>query len=152
MSRSEKFINECKDVFRFLVDSYSFREPVLEEKRNISLVYVKADLAIEIIHDERERDIAVKLIKLKDGQRPKGFAVDGTGKKFRVTLLDILIKKGIRDVKLKEEQLTDCIGFVKDEETHFIRKNLCFYAHQLKKYAQDELMGSNKIFDLINTE
>ena len=156
--KREIFIEECQRVFKFLVDDYGFNCPIIEIDSDIHFVivtYKKVNLALEIIYDEREQDITIKVVHLQNGVKPEYYAVNEKGEVCREDLFIILLEKGVRNFKPKEELYSECIDFTaidEDSERKFFRKELCHEAILLKTYGHDILNDSPTVFDSLNAK
>ena len=139
---TENFFKISSEIFDFLVRNYGFKPAFLEVNHSISFVYVifmGKNLAVECIFDAKEKDISCKIAKVFNGQKTPDYEVDDTGARVRDYLTEILIRKGVRDIKFNKISENDSI-----EKMSF--SILTDYAAMLKKYGQDILTDSPSVF------
>lgn len=154
-NKADNFIRECTRVFSFLLEDYAFDKPVAETKSDIhftTVTYKKVNIALEVIFDEREQDITVKVVRLKNGVKPDNYAINDRGQICRASLITILMKMGVRKLRLQEELLKECMGIVTGQEERFYKKHLCYYAYLLKKHGKDILNDSPELFRHLGDE
>jgi hypothetical protein len=99
------------------------------------VTFTKGGVAIEAAHDLRERDVEVKVAGLENGRRPETYQVDREGRRCRASLVEILMKRGVRDFGLKPTK--------KDEiPRERFNRLLSRYASLLEEHGVDILSGS----------
>lgn len=124
----------------FLVDDHGFSGPVVEAPFPglLKVAYLKGEVGIECVYEERDDDITVYLVKLRDGEKPVNFRRDEEGRVVRARLTDLLIQKGVRGFNL---QVVDApVAELK------VQQVLNKYADLIKKHLPDVLAGSADIF------
>jgi hypothetical protein len=136
------FSDEASKAFAFLVNDHSFTPPQLQidDKINFAFViFLKKNLAIEFILDERESDITCKIARVFDGKKTPHYAVDENGVRVREGLFNLLRRRGIK------ERLTTGIGGL---ELHAqIKVKFSDFAQMLRKHGQDILNDSSTALD-----
>ncbi len=105
------FQKRCLEVFSFLIEENAFKKPEIEdfhEKRIIS--FYKGEIAIEIIFDEKDMDISVKLALLRNGKKQDGYRLNSEGKLIRDYLTKLLMDRGIRNFNIQKgkKESFDC--------------------------------------------
>jgi hypothetical protein len=144
--RSE-FLNECNLAFKFLINDFGFSEPILEEGKNtLSVYYFKREIAIEVDLDQRDEVASIRIVHLENGQVPDVWRMNKKGEIVKEYYTALLEYHGIRDYNFEKPPPLDNIS--KREKN--IRDILFAGAYWLKKYGQDILEGSSKIFEGYN--
>lgn len=136
--RADAFIEEAARALGFLSDQHGFNPPSTEFDRraaNVTVTFTKGGVAVEASHDLREGDVEVKVARLENGRRPKAYQVDREGRRCRASLVEILVRRGVREFGLESP---------KKEEIPAERFNrlLSRYASLLQEHAADILSGS----------
>ncbi len=141
---NKDFLEECYSAFGFLIDDYGFtKSEVKVDKGLVYILFFKKEIAVECILDEREDNVSVKIIRLENGKKPDVYKKNDSGKVVREYLTQLLIRRGIRDLKFEE---TEDMSRLSKRRANY-RKSLAGYARLLREYAQDVLDGSSEIFD-----
>lgn len=138
--RLDAFIAEAARSFEFLCDRHGFSAPRSEINRaaaTVTVTFAKGSVGIEAIHDLREGDVEVKVARLESGRKPEGYHVDQRGKRCRASLLEILMKRGVRDFGLKPPD-------AREEPEQRVRLLLSRYADLRQEHAPDTLAGSTE--------
>ena len=136
--RVDAFIEEAARALGFLCDRHGFSAPSTERDRRaatVTVTFMKGLVAIEAIHDLREGDVEVKIARLESGRRHEGHQVDHRGTRYRASLVEILMKRGLRDFGLKQPEG----GEVPKQR---FNRLLSRYAILLQEHAADILCGS----------
>lgn len=136
--RLDSFIEEAARALGFLCDRYGFSVPSTEIDRRattVTMTFTKGSVAIEAIHDLREGDVEVKIVQLENGHKPEGYQVDHRGRRCRASLVEILMKRGVRNFGLKQPERGEV------PKQRFSRL-LSRYAYLLQEHAADILSGS----------
>jgi hypothetical protein len=136
--RVDVFIEEAARALEFLRDRHGFSAPFSELDRRAEIVtvtFTKGTLAIEAIHDLREGDVEVKVVRFEGGRRPKPYHADHGGKRCRASLVEILMKRGVRSFALKASKGNE----VPKER---FQRLLSRYASLLQEHGADILSGS----------
>ena len=132
------FVATCDAAFGFLVRECGFSGPEIDTSQpGIVLVrYKKERVGVECVFEERDDDVAVKIIRLESGQAPSGYRRDDDGAVIREYLTRLLLRRGIRDLGLTTAQRA---------ATHL--EALEGYARLLRDYAPDVIEGENAILN-----
>jgi len=136
--RVDAFIEEAARALGFLSDRYGFNPPSTEFDRRaatVTVTFTKGGVAIEATHDLREGDVEVKVARLENGSRLEAYQVDREGRRCRASLVEILMKRGVRDFGLKPSKRDEIA------KKRFNRL-LSRYASLLQEHAADILSGS----------
>lgn len=134
------FKEACQQSMSFLVEDHGFRGPIAETPSPglLKVAYLKGQVGVECVYEERDDDISVYLLKLHDGAKPVCFRRDEEGHVVRARLTELLIQKGIRGFDL---QVVDApVSELKAQQV------LIKYADLIKKHLPDVLAGSADIF------
>jgi len=141
----KRFLVECNNALGFLTRDYGFSQPTIEIDPKANFLYItffKSEIAIECIYDEREDVVELKIVKLINGEKPDIYRVNDKGDVYREHLTEILMHRGIRDLKF-ESPTND--RHLPRQQAYF-RKALFGYARLLTKYCPDILNGSSQLF------
>jgi hypothetical protein len=136
--RVDAFIEEAARALGFLSDRHGFNPPSTEFDRRaatVTVTFTKGAVAIEATHDLREGDVEVKVARLENGSRPEAYQVDREGRRCRASLVEILMKCGVRDFGLKPPKRDE----IPKERFHRL---LSRYARLLQEHTADILSGS----------
>lgn len=141
------FLVECERAFAFLVREYGFVGPEVDSLAPglLFVIYRKGQVGIECAFEERDNDVSVRIIRLKNGNRPTAYRKDNTGIVVREYLTQLLLKRGIRDLGFAEPAVENGMS----RERTMYRKALEGYARMLRDYAQDVLAGSDHILNSV---
>jgi len=135
----EKFPSAIREVFDFLCRDYGFRDPVTEKTSlTLRLSYRAHRVAIEISVDFRDRAVEVALVRLADGQRPDGWAIDSQGRQFMVR-----ISEAARFRKIPNPHMTISADA---SPQSILRFWLEAWAEQLRTHFADILADSDTLF------
>lgn len=131
----------CQRSMAFLVKDHGFCGPTVETPFPgiIKVAFLKREVGIECVYEERDDDISVYLLKLHDGARPIHFRRDEAGRVVRARLTDLLIQKGVRQFGLQ------AVGAYVSEPKE--QQILDKYADLIKRHLPDVLGGSADIFE-----
>jgi uncharacterized protein YutE (UPF0331/DUF86 family) len=144
---THEFLEECKQALGFLVRDYGFSGPEvkLESPGLASVVYRKGLVGVECTYEERDDDISVRIIRLHKGEPPKAYRKNASGLVVREYLTHLLLQRGIRDLGFPNPPAESGLP------PHIMRyrRALQGYARLLRTYAQDVLIGSDEILDLV---
>jgi hypothetical protein len=145
--RSE-FLYECNLVLNFLITDYGFSGPVITEESNVNMVihYLKLEIAVEVDLDKRDEDTSVRIVRLDKGKIPDVWRMNKKGKIVKEYLHALLKHRGVKDFKYEMPILPNTLS---KREKEF-RRSLFTEGYWLKRYGQDILEGSAKIFDGYN--
>jgi hypothetical protein len=131
----------------FLITDYGFSDPISEKDNNTLTIYLKKrEIAIEVYLDERDEMISFRIICLDDGKIPDCYRMNRKGKVVKEYLSALLKHRGVKDLSFNEPTV---ISDLSKRENEF-RRSLLIETYWLKKYGQDILEGSAKIFDGYN--
>jgi hypothetical protein len=143
-SNETEFKNECEDVFSFLLTKHQFSGPTIDAYPNqIVITYLKREVAIECLYDERDDDVTLKIVRLIDGKVPSAYRLTDDGVLVREYLTKLLIGKGIRDINFQEAVIA---RKNKRDRKEILRKELEGFARLLQLYGTSVLEGSAEIF------
>lgn len=121
----------------FLVSEHRFEPPILviDDRIHFAFVtYMAKNLAIELILDERDEDVACKVARVIDGQKTRHYERDENGVLVRESLSFLLETRGIR------EQLFRRVGGL---DLHaMIPTTLEDFATMLTRHGQEILRDS----------
>jgi hypothetical protein len=139
------FINNCKEIFKFLINEYEFKLAGTHiENLYLEVVFKNKTTAIAIRLEERDGGITVELIKLINGDIPSGsiFIFSDT----KLNLFDLEILLAIRDAsqKIEHPNLDDLV--FKPGWEKVMRRVLKQFARAVKQYADDVLRGDFSVF------
>lgn len=141
--RLDAFIEEAAHALAFLCDRHGFSAPSTETDRRaatVTVTFTKGNLAIEAIHDLREGDVEMKVARLEGGRKPDAYQVDDRGKRCRASLVEILMRRGVRNFGLKQPEGG---GAPKQRFSRLLSQYACL----LREHAADILEGSAKALD-----
>lgn len=132
------FVDECEKAFQFLKNEYGFSGPEISFAPNLlTATYFKGEIAIECIFDQRDDDISIKIVHLNKTKKPNVYRKDEQGKIVRDYLMQLLMKRGVRDFKFPKS--------IPDQSEH--QRIMEGHVRLLRLYATDVLSGSARIFE-----
>lgn len=135
------FFEEVKKNFEFLRAKFKGPFPQLDEKTGIfHVLFIGSNLAIEFILDERDEDIACKILRVVDGQPTSYYAIDSYGRRVRGELANLLMLHGVRDKLFRQVtglSLKDQIPIILGD-----------YARMLQRYGQMVLDDDSRFLDI----
>lgn len=139
------FLMECERAFAFLVREHRFTEPQVDcSLPGLAFVtYGKGEVGVECVLEQRDDDVSVRIVRLRNGKRPTAYRKDEDGTVVRELLTQLLIQRGVRDIGFP--QPAEVMSITKRRATY--RKALEGYARLLQNHAQDVLDGSERILD-----
>jgi hypothetical protein len=138
------FVEQVNCSFRFLSEQHGFSEPTAQIDRRagqVTVTYVKDAVAVEAICDLREGDVEIYVVRLDKGRRPAGFNVDPEGRRFRASLVEILIGRGMRQFGLRAPASGD------ENQRERLKRLLDRYRALLESHGGDILAGSAAMLD-----
>ena len=141
--RIDTFLRAASGALAFLGIECGFGEPLAEIDRRASvarLTWTKSNLAIESYFDFGESDVGIAILRLEGGRRPSGYNVDPQGRRFRIDLHELLIKRGVRDFALRPSG--------PESEAERLHRVLARYAELLALHANDVLAATSSIPEL----
>jgi hypothetical protein len=146
------FIEQVVHSLGFLTKDHHFDFPTAEIDRQIGKVTVtfrKGELAIEANYELREEDIDVKVVKLIQGRKPKGYHVDPQGRRFREHLYEVFLDRGARSFGLRPSAAERKKWNKNTDDGRRARMKwvLDRYGSLLNEYGQDILAGSLDVFN-----
>ena len=136
------FIKTASKLFEFLVSEFRFAGPILEVRRGglLRVIYKGRHLAIELLLDEREKDVDCKISLVRQGALTTEYATDASGRRVRVDLISLLLERGHRSPILRSAE-----GL---ELEHYIPMALEDYAKLLRQCGQDILAHSESALEV----
>lgn len=120
--------NYMINEYAFLPKEYGFYGPIIkEESWSTRVAYQKNGIAIEVKLDFRELAVYLFVIRLENGELPKGYYLTA-GKKSRIYLLQLISdrkwpvdKVSLQNLKIKTNRVNRDSNYFKEKLKHYHR-------------------------------
>lgn len=144
-----RFLRDCEDLFMFAVADYGLKPGQLghdEKRRRLRVLFAGREIGLECDFDYFDRDAALYIVRLHDGEEPKRFWAED-GQRVRASLYEILEHRGDITFSRKDMSKSERRRREQMDDRTYWRTSLENEVARLKEYGQDILNDDPSCFD-----